>query len=204
MVLLSTKKAVSLVCIGLRYTAHLMFDDEVFLFACLLIAIVKADQGTYTVPNLGKRKRQILNAGGGSWDIAIAMLESEELKTDYVYGDNKTGDSANFGIFKQNFFMLRTSTSQFKKYTSPASYNVGSILNKKLAQDIKARHESQNFYGADVWFAGHRNGETGIHHPYTQDITDYKNGVNWIHNQLMSNEKYLTDDTRFWIDVVPI
>lgn len=177
---------------------------QVFLFVCLLIAIVKADQGTYTVPNLGKRKRQILNAGGGSWDIAIAMLESEELKTDYVYGDNKTGDSANFGIFKQNFFMLRTSTSQFKKYTSPDSYNVGSILNKKLAQDIKARHESQNFYGADVWFAGHRNGETGIHHPYTQDITDYKNGVNWIHSQLMSNEKYLTDDTRFWIDVVPI
>ncbi|KAG2229291.1 hypothetical protein BDF21DRAFT_497346 [Thamnidium elegans] len=178
---------------------------KIFLFF-LLVAIVSAadSRGSYSVPDLGKRKRQILNAGGGSWDIAIAMLESEHLTTDYVYGDGKTDDSANFGIFKQNFFMLRTSTSQFKKYTSSKSYNVGSILNKRLAMDIKARHESQEFYGAEVWFAGHRNGESGLNNPFTQDITNYKNGVNWIHSQLISKKEYLTDDTRFWIYVVPI
>lgn len=177
---------------------------KVFFFIFFLVAVSEAGQGTYTVPSLGARKREILNAGGGSWDIAIAMLESEHLSTDYIYGDGKSGDSANFGIFKQNFFMLRTSTSQFKKYNSASSYNEGNVLNWNLAQDIKARHESQKFYGAEIWFAGHRNGESGIHNPFTQDITDYKNGVNWIHSQLTSNEKYLTDDTRFWIDVVPI
>ncbi|GAA5808811.1 hypothetical protein MFLAVUS_002208 [Mucor flavus] len=177
---------------------------KVFLFFLLVAIVSAADNGSYKVPDLGKRKRQILNAGGGSWDIAIAMLESEHLTTDYVYGDGKSGDSANFGIFKQNFFMLRTSTTQFKKYTSSESYNVGSILNKKLAMDLKARHESQKFYGADIWFAGHRNGESGLSHPYTQDITNYKNGVNWIHTQLTSKKEYLTDDTRFWIYVVPI
>lgn len=175
------------------------------LFLLLLTVCVFADSnGSYTVVGLGQRKRQILRSGGGSWDIAIAMLETDNLKTDYIYGDAKSGDSANFGIFKQNFFMLRTSTSQFKKYNSGSSYHAGNILNKKLAQDIKSRQESQKFYGADKWFAGHRNGESGLSNPYTQDITNYKNGVNWIHSQLEKDRKYLTDDTRFWIYVVPI
>ena len=39
-----------------------------------------------------------------------------------------------------------------------------------LAKDIKARHDGQNHYGYDVWFAGHRNGNSGIQNPYTQDI----------------------------------
>ncbi|KAG1516086.1 hypothetical protein G6F52_009526 [Rhizopus delemar] len=99
--------------------------------------------------------------------------------------------------------MLRTSTSQFKG--QPASNaNKGAVLNKNLKADIKARQESQKFYGTDKWFAGHRNGQSGLSNPYTQDITNYKNGVNWIHDQLAKDKKYLTDDTRFWIYVVPI
>lgn len=35
------------------------------------------------------------------------------MTTDYTYGDGKTGDATNFGIFKQNWFMLRTSTEEF-------------------------------------------------------------------------------------------
>ncbi|KAG2199502.1 hypothetical protein INT47_009956 [Mucor saturninus] len=175
-----------------------------FLFLFVISCVSAATRtGTETIKGLGKRKQQILNSGGGVYDIAIAMLETTNLGTDYVYGDGKTGDSANFGIFKQNWFMLRTSTSQFKKYNKNNS-NLGSVLNKHLAQDIKARQESQKFYGPDKWFAGHRNGESGLSNPYTQDITDYKNGVNWIHSQLIKDKKYLSDDTRFWIYVVPI
>jgi hypothetical protein len=48
-----------------------------------------------------------LNNGGGIWDIAIAMLETSDLNTDYTYGDGKSQDSANFGISKQSWFMLR-------------------------------------------------------------------------------------------------
>ncbi|KAG2199503.1 hypothetical protein INT47_009957 [Mucor saturninus] len=175
-------------------------------FLCLfLISCVSAASrtGTEIIPGLGKRKQEILNNGGGVYDIAIAMLETTNLGTDYVYGDGKTGDSANYGIFKQNWFMLRTSTSQFKNSNKDNS-NLGAVLNSNLAQDIKARQESQNFYGPDKWFAGHRNGESGLSDPYTQDITDYKDGVNWIHDQLVKDSKYLSDDTRFWIYVVPI
>lgn len=162
-----------------------------------------ADRGSYTVSGLGARKQAILNNGGGIWDIAIAMLETETLTTNYVYGDGKSYDSANFGIFKQNWFMLRSSTPEFKGFTTN-DYNTGAILNSNLKEDIKTRQESQNYYGADKWFGGHRNGETGLNNPYTQDITNYKNAVNWIHDQLASDSKYLSDDTRFWVNVPAI
>lgn len=35
----------------------------------------RADRGQYTVSGLGWHKKEILNAGGNSLDIAIAMLE---------------------------------------------------------------------------------------------------------------------------------
>ncbi|KAG1437004.1 hypothetical protein G6F56_013309 [Rhizopus delemar] len=99
--------------------------------------------------------------------------------------------------------MLRTSASQFKGQSTGQVKN-GEILNKDLKADIKARQDSQNFYGADKWFAGHRNGQSGLSQPHTQDIENYKNGVNWIHDQLSKDKKYLSDDTRFWVDVVAI
>lgn len=39
-----------------------------------------------------------------------------------------------------------------------------------LKKDIKARHDSEKYYGVDKWVAGHRNGATGLQHPYTDDI----------------------------------
>ncbi|KAI8084128.1 uncharacterized protein B0P05DRAFT_467046, partial [Gilbertella persicaria] len=172
-------------------------------FFSLSLLLLRTVRGSYTVPGLGARKQQVLKNGGGIYDLAIAMLESDHMKADYAYGDNKSFDSANFGIFKQNWFMLRTSTSQFKKYQTK-DYNKGAVLNKKLAQDIKARQESQAFYGADKWFGGHRNGESGLNNPYTQDIQNYKDAIQWIHDQLASDPKYLKDDTRFYVEVVAI
>lgn len=45
-----------------------------------------SDRGSYTVSGLGRRKRAILKAGGNTLDIAIAMLETEHLSTNYIYG----------------------------------------------------------------------------------------------------------------------
>ena len=70
--------------------------------------------GSYTISGLGSRKQQVLGAGASVLDLAVAMLETDTMQTsDYSYGDGKTGDSANFGIFKQNWYMLRTSCSYF-------------------------------------------------------------------------------------------
>jgi hypothetical protein len=32
----------------------------------------------------------------------------------------------------------------------------------------------------------------------------YKTAIEWIQQQIDSDEKYLTDDTRFWVDVTAI
>ena len=182
----------------------IMLVKSLFLFfAVSSVTAAAANRGSYIINGLGQRKQEILKSGGGIYDVAIAMLETDNLNTDYPYGDNKSGDSTNFGIFKQNWFMLRSSASQFKGQ-SAGDVKHGEVLNKDLKADIKARQESQQFYGADKWFAGHRNGESGLNNPHTQDIENYKAGVNWIHDQLASDKKYLSDDTRFWVDVVAI
>ncbi|KAI8330071.1 hypothetical protein BC941DRAFT_456933 [Chlamydoabsidia padenii] len=179
---------------------------KIFSAAFLLFNVlttVMGDQGNSTQPGLGLRKQAVLNNGGGTLELAIAMLETNTMTTNYTYGDGKTGDAANFGIFKQGWFMIRSSTEEFKQYNA-TDYKKGTILNTNLKEDIKIRQESEKFYGIDKWFGGHRNGETGLNNPDTQDIANYKNAVFWIQKQIESDHKYLSDDTRFWVDVVPI
>lgn len=49
--------------------------------------VVREDRrGSYTVSGLGYRKQAILKAGGNTLDIAIAMLETENMQTNYAYG----------------------------------------------------------------------------------------------------------------------
>ncbi|KAF8250986.1 hypothetical protein K440DRAFT_580147 [Wilcoxina mikolae CBS 423.85] len=161
------------------------------------------DQGSYSVPGLSWQKQQVLNNGGNSLDLAIAMLETDDMTTNYPYGDNKSDDSANFGIFKQNWFMLRNACSYFYGQ-STAQWGNGVSLNNNIWMDIDCCHQSQDHYGYHVWFAGHRNGETGVNNPYTADIDRYKEGVQWIQQQIDSDSRYLTDDTRFWVSIPAI
>ncbi|KAL0635993.1 hypothetical protein Q9L58_005022 [Maublancomyces gigas] len=159
--------------------------------------------GVYTFSGLGARKKAVQSAGGNSLDLAIAMLETEGMTTNYAYGDNKSQDSANFGIFKQNWYMIRSTSATFRGQTA-AQYNNGAQLNSNLSLDVTTRKNAQNSYGWDTWAAGHRNGQSGLTNPNTNDIRLYKTAVLWIQTQLNSNSKYLTDDTRFWVDVVAI
>lgn len=73
-----------------------------------------------------------------------------------------------------------------------------------LNADVTARRECQNYYGYDRWFAGHRNGASGLNNPNTQDITNYRTAVQWIQSQIDSDSRFRTDDTRFWVDVPAI
>ncbi|KAF7557003.1 hypothetical protein G7Z17_g1002 [Cylindrodendrum hubeiense] len=163
------------------------------------------DRGSYTVKGLGQRKKAILNAGGNTLDIAIAMLETERLSTNYVYGDAKANDAGNFGLFKQNWGLLRVCASRAGFVgQSESQWNNGAKLNSDIYADVAARWDCQEHYGYDKWFAGHRNGATGLNNPWTDDIQFYKRSVEWIKSQIDSNKKYKTDNTRFWVDVTPI
>ena len=177
--------------------------------------------GSYTVPGLGARKQQVLSAGASVLDLAVALEESKDMLTSNYpfvrnpygdnpfrikpdeynpFGDNKTGDSANFGIFKQNWGMLRLACSQFKGQTA-AKYNNGAVVNNNLNQDVSCMNQDQSQYGATAWFAGQRAGATGLKNPNTADINSYKTAVYWIRDQLNSNAQNLKNDSRFWVYV---
>ncbi|CRG90978.1 hypothetical protein PISL3812_08026 [Talaromyces islandicus] len=164
------------------------------------------DRGSYTVNGLSAHKSAILNAGGNTLDLAIAMLEIETMNTaDYTYGDGKIYDSANFGMFKQNWGMLRECAYRYGfEGQSENDWNNGAKLNSDVYADVASRWDCQEYYGYDKWFAGHRDGSSGLANPYTQDITSYKNAVEWIQQQIESKDEYKRDDTRFWVNIPAI
>lgn len=98
----------------------------------------RQNSGSYTIAGLGARKKQITAAGANSFDLAIAMLESERMVADYAYGDNKQQDSANFGIFKQNLGLLRECCSPFKGQPQ-SNWNNGAVLKYACAVLLSIR-----------------------------------------------------------------
>jgi hypothetical protein len=51
------------------------------------------------------------------------------MTTNYVYGDAKTYDAANFGLFKQNWGMLRVCATRYGLAgQSEAQWNNGAVL----------------------------------------------------------------------------
>ena len=162
-----------------------------------------AQCGSETIAGLGARKQQVLGAGGTVLDLAVAMLETKPMLANYQYGDNKSGDAANFGIFKQNWLMIRSACSQFAGQAE-SSWNNGAALNSDLTADVNCLHQIMNHYGIDTWFAGHRNGSTGLANPNTSDIAAYKTAVYWIRDRLQEDSANLSNDTRFWVNVPAI
>jgi hypothetical protein len=109
-------------------------------------------------------------------DLAVAMLETDTMQaSSYPYGDSKTGDSANFGIFKQNWYMLRTSCSYLEGQTA-SQWNDGEALNGSLSEDVSCISQSQSHYGLTLWFAGQRDGQSGLSNPNQTIITEYVAG----------------------------
>lgn len=54
--------------------------------ASIVPASAQGDRGTEIIPGLGARKGEVLAAGGNTLDLAIAMLETTNMGTDYAYG----------------------------------------------------------------------------------------------------------------------
>lgn len=163
--------------------------------------------GSETVPGLGLRKQDICAFGGTALDLALAMLESKSMRPTYPRGDvypngqRKTGDAANFGVFKQNGLMMRSAWSGFAGLSAEA-FLKGAALNGNLRLDVELLHACQRAFGLDrLWFSGHRNGLSDIRKPNTADIDAYRTAVYWIRDQLTAQSSCMTNDTRFWVDV---
>ncbi len=155
--------------------------------------------GCYTVSGLGANKQAYRNAGADRRFLASAMMETERLDTNYAYGDNKTGDAFNAGATKQNWGMMRQCHPEWRGYGAN-DYSVSGAMNSSRSLDVQVYNECRNYYG-NQWFAGHRNGSSGLANPNTQDINNFRAGYEWTYNQLAGHE---CDDVRFWVDIPAI
>jgi hypothetical protein len=85
-------------------------------------------------------------AAGGLGFLASAMLETDKLDTNYPYGDNKSGDSFNAGITKQNWYMARLSWPAWNRLGS-GDYNIMAQMNANLTLDAAVYASSMKYFG---------------------------------------------------------
>jgi hypothetical protein len=163
--------------------------------------------GCYSVSGLGANKKALLDAGASqmTYFLASAMVETETMLTSsYAVGDGKTGDSFNAGVCKQNWGMIRTCHPAWNGLSS-SSYTTSMAMNgdnaTSRALDVQVYIECRNYYGNN-WWAGHRNGSSGLSNPNTADIQNFKIGMDWTNTQIQNG--HLCDDVRFWVNLPPI
>jgi hypothetical protein len=156
--------------------------------------------GCYVVSGLGTNKRAYTSAGADRRFLASAMMETEKMDTNYAYGDNKTGDAFNAGAAKQNWGMMRQCHSAWKSLGA-SSYATSAAMNSNKSLDVQVYNECRSYWGDQKFFAGHRNGSSGLANPNTTDINNFIKGYNWGYNMLSGHE---TDDVRFWVSIPAI
>ncbi len=133
--------------------------------------------------------------------LASAMIETTDMSTDYPLGDNKTGDSFNAGVAKQNWGMIRTCHTAWNNLKS-TDFATSEQMNSSRPLDVEVYVECRNFYGAN-WWAGHRDGTAGLQNPNTPDIENFKAGEDWT-NQMIQSGSHQCDDVRFWVTLPAI
>ena len=122
------------------------------------------------------------------------------MTTTYAYGDGKTGDAWNGGACKQNWGMMRVCHPAWNAL-GPNDYNTGAAVNSNRTLDVTVYNECRAYYAGNLWFAGHRNGATGLANPNTQDINNFIAGYNWTYTNIFN---HLDDDVRFWVSLPAI
>ena len=210
----------------------LMFDPTPLRNQRAVISPTKSDDyrgivskpPTGTFPGLGARKSALTGNGGNPLDMAVAMLETDTMDAhpspQYPWGDAKENDAACFGIFKQNWGLIRTSGAMRalpgrRPGLDEIDWLRGKELNDDLELDVDVLHASQNSFGLNKWFAAHRWGKTGqkafeaaargsttaAQRGTLSDIADYQNAVEWILDQLTHDPALQTDDRKVFVQV---
>jgi hypothetical protein len=177
-------------------------------------------------------KWAIKNAtGGDTLALAIAMLETSDLRSGYPFGDvttdkyPKTGDAANFGIYKMNWYMiqqLRSATNGTGPYPPPfnladAWAAVGATINndptlatiilKEAMATWSTNPPVANQPVADNFWAGHRQGQSGLDNPTNEqwaDIIGYYTAVQSIKAACGADADVWTSNVRYWVEVGPV
>ncbi|KAL8628368.1 hypothetical protein Q9189_005912 [Teloschistes chrysophthalmus] len=71
-------------------------------------------------------KQALVGAGATTVDVAIAMLENGcAFQAAFAAGNNKVDDSAELGVYRNNWYMLRTYCSRFQGASASDWFNLG-------------------------------------------------------------------------------
>lgn len=165
--------------------------------------------GVQTVPMTAQRKKALINAGATSRHIAIAMLENEKMDTSYPLYDNKSNDAANFGVFKQNWGVIRATSPRYRGLKA-TDYARGRELNRNVGLDVTVLKQSIQRYGLTRWLAAHRCGATGLANPNLKAVKQYIGAVNILSEKIAASDRQfgpndyrnlMRSNRRFWINV---
>jgi hypothetical protein len=157
--------------------------------------------GSYTITNYHVNKNTVLADGANGDEFAIGMLETSTMDSNYTYGDGKTGDAANFGFMKNNWYMYRTAVSNFKGQ-SASQYNNGAIANNNYPNAINFCNQCISHFGWTEFWEVQRGGQGRIGN-WNSDTAEYYNAVNWTYQEVNNNNAW-HNDTRYWAEVPAI
>ncbi|KAL8719011.1 MAG: hypothetical protein Q9181_008123 [Wetmoreana brouardii] len=105
------------------------------------------------------RKQALGAAGAQQVDIAIAMLENGcHFTASYGIGNYKTRDSAEIGVYRNNWGMLRTYCDHFKGAGPDDWSNLGQQAHNDVTIATQCQVQLWNTLGADQFFSLQRGG----------------------------------------------
>ena len=131
--------------------------------------------------------------------LAVASIETEQMKIDYSEGDGKVGDAFNVSIFKMNASMLKE---------IDANINLDSVHHSsKIATNYFLR--GLRLWGKEKFLRYHRGGKGAFYGKINEnDITEYINAIHKLAKIYRKNQYQLnpetTDNIRYTIYIKPI
>ncbi|KAG8527893.1 uncharacterized protein KY384_006809 [Bacidia gigantensis] len=149
--------------------------------------------GDHTV----QRKKALNALGADAWDLSITMQETGCDMTSYnkqyypfgdwnaAHSDTKKGDSANFSIFKLNWYQIRTYAKDSKYYKKPESdwETAGKEINASDKIGLDLLHQLKKYTPGGNPFGFYKYQRGGASATDQQGKT-YETGINYIWGQV--------------------
>lgn len=164
-------------------------------------------------------KDAIRRQGGTQLQLVIAMAEEKTLDTrnwPAGFGDGKSGDAANFGAYKMNWYMIRLAMkdiwptdpvmanlgpNDYNKLWPGSSLTIANRINSDYAMATRILQKAMTKWSTGVptagapnnFWAGHRCGQTGLEgrsctwRTFDNEIGFYYNGVMAVNQFINQN-----------------
>ncbi|KAL8834904.1 MAG: hypothetical protein Q9170_003546 [Blastenia crenularia] len=116
----------------------------------------------FTCPDPGATsaaKQALVGFGAQSVDIAIAMLENGcAFTAAFSVGNNKVNDAAEIGVYRNNWYMLRTYCDHFKGAAPEDWMNLGQQAHNDVGIATQCQRQLFDTLGPDQFFSLQRGG----------------------------------------------